>query len=146
MTISFEVSFHELEILPATITHNKDGTESWTLPTPGKDQIVVAYGGSKNHTGVTAARDGNLVKQFTHSASLPSIGPRSTARIYLINQSRFISKFTFPQQATAVVAGNPKEQKLRSSGPMSPLRMRHLGLGSLRLDIIGREFRERPNL
>jgi hypothetical protein len=112
VTISFEVSFHELEILPATITHNKDGTESWTLPTPGRDYILVAYGGSKDHAGVTAARDGNLVKQFTRSASLPSIGPRSTARIYLINQSRFISKFTFPQKATAVVAGNPQRIKV----------------------------------
>jgi hypothetical protein len=106
VSVSFNVSFHELEMVPVTVTKNKSGGESISMPSPGSDHVVVTLGHPKEAKNLTAARDGAVVKQFTHPISLPSIGPGSTAKIYLVNQSKFISKFTLPTQATAIVAGN----------------------------------------
>jgi hypothetical protein len=108
VSVPFEVSFHELEMVPVTVTKNKDGTQSVTVPRPGTDHVVLTLGHPQNSKDLTAARDGAIVKKFVHSISLRSIQPGSTARIYLVNQSNYISKFTFPAQATAIVAGNAK--------------------------------------
>jgi hypothetical protein len=112
VSVNFEVSFHELEMVAVTVTKNKDGTQSVALPRPGTDHVVVTLGHSKETQNLTAARDGAVVKKFTHSVSAPSISPRSTARIYLVNQSSLISKFTFPGQATAIVSGNAQRIKV----------------------------------
>lgn len=100
----FDVSFHQLQPVEASTKKNKDGTASTTFPRPGLDHVIVAYGTAGEE--VKAAKDGALIKQFTRSIALPSISPGSTVRIYLINQSAFISKFTFPNRAIAVIAGN----------------------------------------
>jgi hypothetical protein len=80
VAVPFEVSFHELEMVQVGVTNNKNGPPSVMLPPP--------------------------VKKFTHFISLPSIAAGSTGRIYLVNQSKFIAKFTFPEQANAVTAEN----------------------------------------
>jgi hypothetical protein len=106
VSIPFEVSFHELEMVPVIVTTHKDGTQSITFPRPGSDHIIVTLGHPRDAKDSKAARDGEVIKKFTHSVSLPSVHPGSTARIYLVNQSKFISKFTFPAEASAIVAGN----------------------------------------
>jgi hypothetical protein len=107
VSVSFDVSFHELEMFPPIpVTDNKNGTKSAALPRPGLDHIVIAFPNPKESKVIMAARDGALVKEFIHSASIPSIQPKSTARIYLVNQSSLISKFKIPTQATGIVAGN----------------------------------------
>jgi hypothetical protein len=106
VSVSFHVSFHELEMVPVTVTKNKDGTESLTVTGPGRDHVVVTVRNPKNPNVVTAAQDGAVVKEFMHSISIPSIEPGSTARVYLISQSKFISKFALPVKATAIVSGN----------------------------------------
>ncbi|MDR4479775.1 MAG: hypothetical protein R3B37_08550 [Nitrospira sp.] len=65
VTIPFSVSFHELDMVPVTVKHNKNGSESVTIPTPGLDHIVVTLGHPKHAKDLTAARDGVLVKAFT---------------------------------------------------------------------------------
>ncbi len=93
-------------MVPVTVKKNINGGESISLPSPGPDHVVLTLGHPRYSKHLTGARDGAVVKEFTHSVSLPSIGPGSTARIYLINQSKYISKFTFPKQGTAIVAGS----------------------------------------
>jgi hypothetical protein len=103
ISIDFEVSFHELEPLPIIVTKNKDGTIGRTPSNPGLNHIAVIVF-TPDHS--EEVRDGAMVKQLKHSISLPEIHPGSTAKVYLINQSNYISKFTFPNKATAVIAGN----------------------------------------
>jgi len=102
VTVPFGVSFHQLEILPTAVTKNKDGTRSFSFPGPVADRVAVNLG----HDLSKWAREGALVKEFTHSITLASVAPGSTVRVYLVNQSKFISKFTFPQKASAVIAGD----------------------------------------
>ena len=108
VTVPFNVSFHHLEIVPVTVSRDKNGQVSVTLPRPGADHIVVTLGHPKYPEDLTAARDGELVKEFTHSIAVRSIASGSTVRIYLVNQSEWISKFTIPKQAKAVISGNPE--------------------------------------
>ena len=106
VAVPFEVSFHELEMVQVGVTNNKNGPPSVMLPPPTADHVVVTLGNPIHANDVTAARDGTMVKKFTRFISLPSIAAGSTGRIYLVNQSKFIAKFTFPEQANAVTAEN----------------------------------------
>jgi hypothetical protein len=105
VSVSFDVSFHELAMIPVKVTHDKTGTHYTYKETHRAGQVVIGIG-SKEEAKV--AEDGALVSQFAHSTALPSIAPGSTSRIYLINQSKYISKFTIPRIATAIVAGDSK--------------------------------------
>jgi hypothetical protein len=109
VSVPFEVSFHELEMVPLTFTKDKNGKQLAGVPRPGVGHAI--FVGSKDQKKI-AARDGAIVKEFMHSVSLPSIPPGSTTRIYLVNQSKFISKFTFPREATAIVVGNAQRIKV----------------------------------
>jgi hypothetical protein len=110
VSISFKVSFHELEMLPLTTQNNKDGTRSVTYPRPGLEHVLVTIDPSFKHP--TAARDGRTIKEFEHSVSIPSLHYGQSVKIYLINQSAHISKFTFPVEATAIVAGDSRRIKI----------------------------------
>lgn len=129
VSISFKISFHALEAFPVTIKKNKDGTQSITMQAPGSNHVMVTI----NHPGEapTAARDGAIVKQFDHSVSIPSLHAGQSVRIYLANQSALISKFTFPAEASAIVAGDARRTNIRLVMPNTTVidRLPWFGLG-----------------
>jgi hypothetical protein len=101
VVLVFPKRFHDLKkIGEATKTKNSDGTYSVTIPGPPRGDTSSFL---DPDSGVVTT-EGVLVKAINHRISIPAIAPRQKVTIYLVNQSRFISRFTFPNEATAVPA------------------------------------------
>jgi len=104
-SISFRVSFHELDMLAITVKR-KGREDVVTFPSPGLNHVVVSLGNHKDAKNMEMARDGKEVSTFNHTVSIPEIQHQETVRLYLVSQTSWISKFTFPTSATAIIAGS----------------------------------------
>lgn len=129
VSIAFKITFHELETLPVIVKRKKDGTQDVTIQRPGADHVVVVI--NRPGSPPTSARDGALVKEFEHSVSIPSLHAGQSVKIYLVNQSALISKFTFPSEASAIVAGDARRAKIALVRPDTTVmdRLPWFGLG-----------------
>ncbi len=119
VSMSIKVSFHELDMVSVTTSIDAKGKHV-TMPTPGTDHIVVTFpdptGRSKPLLG---ARDGAVVKQFTHTISIPVIAPHMPVNLYFVSQSKYISKFSLPIEATAVLADTSERVPVKLVRPQA---------------------------
>jgi hypothetical protein len=58
------------------------------------------------------ARDGKQVSAFDHNISIPELRQDQTVHLYLVNQSSLISKFSFPNVASTVIAGSSQRMRV----------------------------------
>jgi hypothetical protein len=104
VAIAFHITFHKLVPSPTTFTRigNKNTLTFTTVP----DHISVNIQDKKTMK-FSGYIDGEKVATMDHLVELPLIPAGSNEKIYLVSQSTYISKFTVPNEATAVVSGRP---------------------------------------
>jgi hypothetical protein len=100
---TFKISFYSLKEVKATVKRSgKHG--SLKIPIRGSTGLTFSMVGPAGEPKTFT--QANLLSSHNHEIVLPQISPHATVRVYLINQSRFVSNFVFPETATSIVDGS----------------------------------------
>jgi hypothetical protein len=105
IAITFEISFYAVQENPV-IYKNDHGKQSMTFDVqkkmPPGESMRSAYAIKRPGKPAEAFKQGPLSSTLQRTAHIPRINPGETMKVYLINQSRFITKFSLPTEATVV--------------------------------------------
>lgn len=116
VSFAFEVFFHEPRELAVDVTEDPDSTvyRFEIDPRAFEHRKGIAYQQKDKHLV-----SGTLAHQISRRVVIPSIRGHDTAQIYLVNKSAYVTRFSYPTKAEAVIVGHPTVVEVDLVRPLS---------------------------